>query len=88
MTPSRTSSNHADYAPFLAEGFAADEQTRLRAYELFRERGGIVGDDMGDWLRAEREYLELWTAAGRSVAVGRSILTPNAPLMYFPDAIR
>jgi hypothetical protein len=71
MTPSRTSSNHADYAPFLAEGFAADEQTRLRAYELFRERGGIVGDDMGDWLRAEREYLELSPKSQASSRAGQ-----------------
>jgi hypothetical protein len=41
------------------ESFAADEQIRMRAYELYRERGGRVGDDMGDWLRAEREYLEV-----------------------------
>lgn len=36
----------------------ADEQIRMRAYEIYRERGGRVGDDMSDWLRAEREYLE------------------------------
>jgi len=37
---------------------SADEQIRMRAYELYRERGGKVGDDMADWLQAEREYLE------------------------------
>lgn len=37
---------------------AAEEQIRLRAYELYRERGGRVGDDLADWLQAEREYLE------------------------------
>jgi hypothetical protein len=36
----------------------AEEQIRMRAYELYRERGGRVGDDMGDWLRAEQEYRE------------------------------
>jgi hypothetical protein len=30
----------------------------MRAYELYRERGGRVGDDMVDWLQAEREYRE------------------------------
>jgi hypothetical protein len=35
---------------------AADEEIRMRAYELYRERGGRVGDDMADWLQAEREY--------------------------------
>ena len=39
-------------------GSADQEQIRMRAYELYRERGGKVGDDMADWLRAEREYLE------------------------------
>lgn len=39
-------------------GPAADERIRMRAYELYRERGGRVGDDMADWLQAEREYLE------------------------------
>ncbi|MGH7619014.1 MAG: DUF2934 domain-containing protein [Gemmatimonadaceae bacterium] len=39
-------------------GAAAEEQIRIRAYELFRERGGKVGDDMADWFRAQREYLE------------------------------
>jgi hypothetical protein len=37
---------------------ASEEQIRMRAYELYRERGGKVGDDTGDWLRAEREYRE------------------------------
>ena len=36
----------------------AQEQIRLRAYELYRERGGKVGDDLADWLQAEREYFE------------------------------
>ena len=36
----------------------AEERIRLRAYELYRERGGRVGNDMGDWLQAEREYFE------------------------------
>jgi hypothetical protein len=39
-------------------GVASEEQIRMRAYELYRERGGKVGDDIGDWLRAEREYRE------------------------------
>ena len=30
----------------------------MRAYELYLERGRSDGDDVGDWLRAERE-LEL-----------------------------
>jgi len=31
------------------------ERTRVRAYELFLARGGAHGDDLADWLNAERE---------------------------------
>jgi hypothetical protein len=30
-----------------------DERIRVRAYELYLERSGQPGDDVGDWLRAE-----------------------------------
>ena len=32
-----------------------DEAIRVRAYQLFLERGGSPEDPAGDWLRAERE---------------------------------
>jgi hypothetical protein len=61
--PSRGPSNPAANAPSAEAPDSpvarpADEQIRMRAYEIYRERGGRVGDDMSDWLRAEREYLE------------------------------
>jgi hypothetical protein len=31
------------------------EQVRLRAYELYLERGGTPGGELYDWIRAERE---------------------------------
>ena len=31
------------------------EKIAKRAYELFEARGGLPGNDLGDWLRAERE---------------------------------
>ena len=31
------------------------EVVAMRAYELFLMRGGSDGDDLGDWLAAERE---------------------------------
>jgi Protein of unknown function (DUF2934) len=31
------------------------EQIRLRAYQLYLERGGHHGQELDDWLRAERE---------------------------------
>jgi hypothetical protein len=33
------------------------ETIRLRAYELFLARGATHGNDVGDWLTAERELL-------------------------------
>ena len=51
-------SNPAELQAPQIEGREAEEQIRLRAYELYRERGGRVGDDMADWLQAEREYRE------------------------------
>jgi hypothetical protein len=41
------------------ENFGADEAIRARAYELYLKRGdGSAGDEMNDWLEAEREYHE------------------------------
>ena len=31
------------------------EQIRLRAYEIHLERGGFPGNELDDWLQAERE---------------------------------
>ena len=38
-----------------AENVSTEEQIRLRAYEIYLERGGSDGNDADDWLRAERE---------------------------------
>ena len=34
------------------------EQIRLRAYELFEQRGRIEGHDLEDWLQAEAEVTQ------------------------------
>jgi hypothetical protein len=31
------------------------EKIRLRAYEIHLERGGLPGNELDDWLKAERE---------------------------------
>jgi DUF2934 family protein len=31
------------------------DEIRLRAYEIYLERDGLPGDELDDWLRAERE---------------------------------
>ena len=34
------------------------EEIALRAYEIYLERGGVPGDALQDWTRAERELIE------------------------------
>ena len=34
-----------------------EDDVRLRAYELYLQRGAIPGDEVSDWLQAERELL-------------------------------
>jgi len=33
----------------------SEDDVRLRAYELYLRRGATPGDEVGDWLQAERE---------------------------------
>jgi hypothetical protein len=37
------------------ENLTLDEEIRFRAYEIFLERGEQEGNDLDDWLQAERE---------------------------------
>jgi len=39
------------------EATVTEDDIRLRAYELYIERGAIPGDEVSDWLQAERELL-------------------------------
>ena len=34
-----------------------DDQIRIRAYELYFARGGQPGNELDDWLQAERELM-------------------------------
>jgi hypothetical protein len=45
------------------------EEIRLRAYEVHLERGGLPGNELDDWLQAERE---LDRAAAKSTHVSKS----------------
>ena len=51
---------HTDPMQPHAEGTSANrtpsrEEIRLRAYEIHLERGGLPGNELDDWLQAERE---------------------------------
>jgi hypothetical protein len=36
---------------------ASPDEIARRAYDLYQQRGGADGNDLEDWLRAERELL-------------------------------
>ena len=46
------------------------EQIAFRAYELFLQEGG--GDDVGQWLRAERELVEAQVPVAVKKVAGRA----------------
>lgn len=50
-------------APFLHAdtGLPGDIeiQIRRRAYQLFSSRGERAGDDLADWLEAEKEFIDM-----------------------------
>ena len=35
------------------------EEIRLRAYEIYLERNSLPGEELDDWLRAEKEAIQL-----------------------------
>jgi len=45
----------AQLAPTATSAPSAEEQIRLRAYQLYEQRGCEHGHDVEDWLMAERE---------------------------------
>lgn len=44
----RTKAEHAAFT---------DEQIRLRAYDIYLARGATTGNELTDWLQAEKELL-------------------------------
>jgi hypothetical protein len=56
------------------------DEIQVRAYEIYRERGGTDGDDVQDWLQAERELQISTTPKSResSNAATPSVTSPTA----------
>lgn len=52
-----------NYAP-------SSEDIRLRAHELYLERGSLPGDELDDWLQAERELDRRAPRRGESTDLG------------------
>ena len=50
--------------PQTAAGRPARGEIELRAHQIYVERGGAPGQDVEDWLLAERELLEKYEKTG------------------------
>ena len=58
-----TFENLADSAPDYPAG--VEERIRIRAYELYEQRGYVSGRDLDDWLAAERIVRQTIPGPGR-----------------------
>ena len=65
-TEQTSTSESTPYSSSATGGYDRD-RVATRAYELYMQRGGGDGNDMEDWLRAEREF----SSNGGSPADGR-----------------
>jgi hypothetical protein len=45
------------------------QEIRLRAYEIYLERGGLPGNELDDWLQAERELERLALAKANGFSI-------------------
>ena len=50
--------------PRSASGRPTREEIELRAHQIYVERGGAHGQDVEDWLQAERELLGKYEKTG------------------------
>jgi hypothetical protein len=53
--PDPTSTKQTESAHTPVSPSARHEEIRIRAYEIYIERDGQPGDELSDWLQAERE---------------------------------
>jgi hypothetical protein len=71
MAREKTQSQAAQ-TQFPTENLPLEEQVRRRAHEIWLQRGGQDGSDIGDWLQAKEEICleQVRTAARLTVASG------------------
>jgi hypothetical protein len=53
-----TEKSSPESEPQTVSGEPTREEIELRAYQIYVERGGAHGQDVDDWLQAERELVE------------------------------
>jgi Protein of unknown function (DUF2934) len=44
----------------IRDNFPTHERIKMRAYELYRERGATMGQDLEHWLVAEKDLTEIY----------------------------
>ncbi len=49
------------------------DEIRLRAYEIYLERAGLPGNDLDDWLQAERELTSAAPPKGNGFAMKQEV---------------
>ncbi len=54
----------AEGEPQTAENHPTREEIELRAHQIYVERGGTPGQEVEDWLQAERELREIYEKTG------------------------
>ena len=57
--------------PQTAPGGPTGQEIEVRAHQIYLERGGASGQDVNDWLQAERELIEKYektTSKAKAVA--------------------
>jgi hypothetical protein len=69
MPKIRSNSSPAEKKPKKAKAQPTQEEIALRAYHIYLERGSTPGDELADWLRAERELTEQLNQPSRKSGV-------------------
>jgi hypothetical protein len=59
-----TEKSSSESQPQTASGAPTREEIELRSYQIYVERGGAHGQDVEDWLQAERELIEKYEKTG------------------------
>ncbi len=56
-----TEKSSSESQPQTASVAPTREEIELRAYQIYVERGGADGQDVKDWLQAERDLVEKYS---------------------------
>jgi hypothetical protein len=59
-----TEKSSSESQPQTGSGAPTREEIELRAHQIYVERGSAHGQDVEDWLQAERELLEKYGKKG------------------------